>query len=105
MTSFHTYTEQEYLDEFVDPRDHQEVRETIDRRVAEHCGRRLAELRRQEGFTQKQVAESLGVTQQRVSAIERGAIGEIDTLKGYVGAIGGRLRIMADFGGDMRQVA
>src|SRR5882757_8686427 len=98
MTEFTTYnTQQEFLDEFVDPEDHEAVRTESARIVAEQRGHRLAELRRREGFSQKQVAATLGVTQQRISAIERGAIGEIDTLKGYIGAIGGRLRVMADF--------
>jgi DNA-binding XRE family transcriptional regulator len=105
MTGFHSYTEEQFLDEFVDPRDHAAVKEGADRQVAELRGHRLAELRRQSGFSQKQVAEAMGVSQQRISAIERGAISEIDTLSGYVAAIGGRLRIMVDFGGDLAAVA
>ncbi len=47
-------------------------------------------------------AAVLGVRQERVSAIERAEPGatEIRTLAGYVEALGGRLDIVADFGGE-----
>ena len=44
----------------------------------------------------------MNVRQERVSAIERAEPGatEIRTLAAYVEALGGRLEIIADFGGD-----
>ena len=44
----------------------------------------------------------MGVRQERVSAIERAEPGatEVRTLAGYVEALGGRLEILADFGGE-----
>ena len=62
----------------------------------------LAELRLRAGLTQVQVAQRLGVRQERVSALERGDSGavEVRTLAAYVEALGGRLEISADLGAD-----
>jgi transcriptional regulator with XRE-family HTH domain len=52
------------------------------------------------GLTQAEVAQRMGVRQERVSAIERarpGATG-IRTLATYIEALGGRLQILAEFG-------
>lgn len=48
------------------------------------------------------MAAAMGVAQPRVSAIERGQINsaELDTLRSYVEALGGRLRLVADFGDE-----
>jgi Helix-turn-helix len=60
------------------------------------------QLRRQAGVTQAELAERMGVRQERVSAIERADPGaaEVRTLAGYVQALGGRLVLVADFGAD-----
>jgi hypothetical protein len=60
------------------------------------------QLRRQAGITQAELAERLGVRQERVSAIERAdpSAAEVRTLAGYVQALGGRLVLVADFGAD-----
>jgi hypothetical protein len=49
----------------------------------------------------------MGVTQGRVSQIEHGDVGvaEVDTLARYIEALGGRMRIVADFGDDLVQIA
>jgi DNA-binding XRE family transcriptional regulator len=62
----------------------------------------LAALRNRSGLTQAQVAERLGVRQERVSALERGDLSaaEVRTLAAYVTALGGRLDITAEFGTD-----
>ena len=56
--------------------------------------------RRRLGFSQAQVADRMGVTQGRVSAIENAKPGatELRTIAAYVEALGGRLEIIADFG-------
>ena len=67
---------------------------------AEQRAVRLAEMRRRLGITQTQVAARMGITQGRVSAIEHAKPGttELRTLAAYVEALGGRLKIIADFG-------
>jgi phage shock protein A/DNA-binding XRE family transcriptional regulator len=60
----------------------------------------LAEQRARLGLTQAEVAQRMGVRQERVSAIERAEPGatEVRTLASYVEALGGRLEIVAEFG-------
>jgi Helix-turn-helix len=62
-------------------------------------------MRKKAGLTQAEVADTMGVTQQRVSAIENGAIAELATLADYIRAIGGELKVIADFGDSWRRVA
>lgn len=62
-------------------------------------GFRLAQLREEIGMSQAQLAESMGISQPRVSQIERGDVSqmEVDTLSRYIMALGGRLKLVADF--------
>ena len=62
-------------------------------------GFRLARLRQEVGLSQTEIAGRMGVSQPRVSQLESGDIGqlEVDTLSRYVTALGGRLRLVADF--------
>jgi predicted XRE-type DNA-binding protein len=68
---------------------------------------KLAEIRRNQGETQVTVARRMGVTQARVSAIEHGKVGraEVDTLASYIEALGGKLKLVADFGDSTLIVA
>ncbi|HET8681778.1 MAG TPA: XRE family transcriptional regulator [Micromonosporaceae bacterium] len=81
-------------------------REEIDsgaqRLIAEARAFRLSEVRRRQRTTQVEVAKAMGVTQARVSRIEKGQLqrSEVDTLAAYVQALGGKLKIIADFGDE-----
>ena len=62
---------------------------------------RLAEIRKAQGHArQADVAALMGVSQARVSKLESGDLShtELGTLQSYVAALGGNLRIVADFG-------
>lgn len=61
---------------------------------------RLAEIRKHRHVTQQDLAETLGVSQSRVSQIERQGIDDtvVSTLAAYVEALGARILILADFG-------
>jgi len=61
---------------------------------------RLAQLRREQALTQTELAGIMGVSQARVSKIEHGQLAstEMGTLRSYVEALGGTLRVVADFG-------
>ena len=62
-------------------------------------GYELATLRKSQGFTQAQVAAGMGVTQGRISQIERGAARlDTSTMAAYLHAIGGELTITATVG-------
>lgn len=57
----------------------------------------LARLRERAGLTQTDVAELLGVSQARVSKLERAEDVQLSTLQRYVEALGGRLEVRAVF--------
>jgi len=63
---------------------------------------RLAEIRKSQHVSQKALASGMRVSQARVSTIERGELGrtELGTLQAYVEALGGHLKIIADFGDE-----
>jgi transcriptional regulator with XRE-family HTH domain len=58
---------------------------------------RLFELRKERGLSQTDLAERLGVTQKRISAIERAEDRNLSTLERYVAALGGRLHAGIEF--------
>ncbi|MFI9407438.1 helix-turn-helix domain-containing protein [Nocardia sp. NPDC052316] len=64
----------------------------------------LAELRKHRGLSQKQVAEQMGVSVVRVSQIEQGEVSTRDVLDRYVSALGGVLKLVADFGDEQLRV-
>jgi len=61
---------------------------------------RLAEIRKHRRVTQQDLAETLGVSQSRVSQIERQSVDDtvVSTLAAYVEALGASILILADFG-------
>lgn len=71
-----------------------------DRLLAEVRAYRLAEVWREQDLTQRDIADSMGGSTPRISAIENGEIDrtEVATLRAYVRALGGELRVVADFG-------
>ena len=68
---------------------------------------RLRELREASELTQVELAARLRVSQNRVSRIEHGDIdrAQVDTLRKYVEAVGGRLRIEVELGDERIQIA
>ena len=63
--------------------------------ITEEMTRRDLRLARQK--TQSHMAKELGINQENVSRIEKRADLLISTLGGYVEAMGGRLRLVAEF--------
>jgi DNA-binding XRE family transcriptional regulator len=57
----------------------------------------LRDLRQAHHLTQERLAELLGVEQENVSRIERRADLLLSTLASYVAAMGGKLRLIAEF--------
>jgi DNA-binding XRE family transcriptional regulator len=78
-----------------------------DRMLSEARAWQLAEVRRAQSRTQRQLAEAMGVSEPRVTQIEHGQLDNVAvaTLRSYVEALGGRLRVIADFDGDAYLVA
>ena len=69
-------------------------------REAATLGHHLAELRRQRGLTQSEVADKMGISQVRVSHMENGDIDrmQVESIAAYIAALGGHLRLVADIG-------
>jgi transcriptional regulator with XRE-family HTH domain len=55
--------------------------------------------------SQEQVAARMGVSVARVSRIESGAVSTQDVLNRFVAALGGTLRLIADFGDEQLKIA
>ena len=74
-------------------------RKKIDARVAELVAEEMSlqDLRKARKRTQVRVAKELGIKQENVSRIEKRADLLISTLSGYVEAMGGKLRLVAEF--------
>ena len=64
------------------------------------CANSLREVRLAQKITQMELAAQLHVSQNRISQLEHGEIGrsQVDTLRRYVEALGGQLRVEAAFG-------
>jgi DNA-binding XRE family transcriptional regulator len=69
----------------------QSIKRAIDDSLA------LAELRQSQGKTQREVAETLGVSQANVSRIEHEEDVYLSTLRSYAEALGGRLEVNVVF--------
>lgn len=65
----------------------------------------LGDLRSSRNETQVLVGERMGVSQTRISRIERGDDLLISTLRGYVEALGGTLELVAQFDDDEQRIA
>jgi transcriptional regulator with XRE-family HTH domain len=78
-----------------------ERRRKIEARAAELIAEEmsLSDLRRAHELTQQRMAEFLGVGQEGVSRLEKRSDLLISTLRSYVEAMGGRLRLVAEFPG------
>jgi DNA-binding XRE family transcriptional regulator len=103
MSSTHSYDREGFLSEFFpDADDRAEVEAGAQALINVSRAHRLAEMRKRLGLTQAEVAERMHVRQERVSAIERAQVdaSELRTLAAYVRALGGRMEIVADFGGE-----
>ncbi len=68
---------------------------------------RLRELREASSLTQVELASRLHVSQNRVSRLEQGDIerAQVDTLRKYVEALGGTLRVEVEYGDERIQIA
>jgi len=80
----------------------QQMREQM---LAAVSGAQLAEIRRQLGLTQVQLAEATGLSQARISQIGNGDAVGLDTLCAYVAGLGGHLDIVARIGNIQLNVA
>ena len=100
--SAHAYDDPRSLAEEFFPGQTAELQDGAAALAARNRARTLAEERTRLGLTQTEVAQRMGVPPDQVAAIERAGPGTTDvrTMVSYVEALGGRLTLTADFGGD-----
>jgi DNA-binding XRE family transcriptional regulator len=82
-------------------------RKEVARRATEAyvVGYHLRELRLARGFTQAEVAERLGVSQARVSQIERGRIHNMEAIRAYAAGLGARVSLVIEWDDEVIEVA
>lgn len=68
-------------------------------------GFQLAEERKRLGLSQARVAELMGISQARVSKIESEGISDMDTVRRYVEALGGRMYSVIEIEDHVLRVA
>ena len=73
--------------------------------LASVSGVQLAEIRKQLGLTQTQLAEATGLSLARISQIENGVVTSLETLRVYVAGLGGHLAVVAHIGNIQLNVA
>jgi len=84
------------------PEEEREIADLREQQMAAVRAHRLAEVRKRHDLTQKQLAGILEISQERVSQIERTGLAQaqLSTVAAYVQALGGKLRVVADFGDE-----
>ncbi|WP_032766999.1 helix-turn-helix domain-containing protein [Streptomyces sp. CNS654] len=68
-------------------------------------GHHLRVIREEQGLTQAQVAKSVGISQARVSQIERGEIHNLESMRTYAAALGARIKVSIEYGDRTAGVA
>jgi transcriptional regulator with XRE-family HTH domain len=62
-------------------------------------------MRKRRDLTQERVAARMGISVARVSQIESGDVSTQDVLNRYITALGGTLKLIADFGDEQLKIA
>jgi hypothetical protein len=88
-------------DELYDADDRAEIEWLKTRLLSELKSHRLAQARKCRGLTQRGVAAAMGLSVGRVSQIERGEVTGVEVVGRYADAVGGRLRVVIDFGDEL----
>jgi len=92
---------EDLYDELYDADDRAEIELLKTRLLSDLKTHRLAQARKSRGLTQRDVAQAMGLSVGRVSQIERGEVTSVDVLSRYADAVGGRLRVVIDFGDEL----
>jgi transcriptional regulator with XRE-family HTH domain len=91
---------EDLYDELYDADDRAEIEQFKARLLSELKAHRLARAHKSRGLTHN-VAKAMGVSIGRVSQIERGEVSSVEVLGRYADAVGGRLRVVIDFGNEL----
>ena len=93
--NFNTYAEKK-----LNAEDRRRVKQRADQLW---LGMRLAELREQQGMTQKELAEKVGITQPSLCRMEKQGDMQVTTLQRLIKALGGTLEVSATFSKPKRK--
>lgn len=106
MTGYQRWRDSGHLDRAIETAGGPEVFEAEAQRLLDEAqGWRLADMRKRRGLTQFQVADRMAVSVARISQIEAGDVSTRDVLERYVAALGGTLKLVADFGDEQLKVS
>jgi DNA-binding XRE family transcriptional regulator len=106
MSGYRRWRESGHLERAVETAGGAERFEQEVRQLGEEAqGWRLTEMRQRRGLTQAQVADRMGVSVARISQIEKGDVSTREVLDRYVAALGGTLKLIADFGDEQLKVS
>ena len=106
MSGARWWRDTDHLQRAVDSAGGEEAFDAAVSEMLDHArGWRLAELRKRRELTQEQVATRMGVTVARVSQIESRDVSTREVLSRYIAALGGTLKLIADFGDEQLKVA
>jgi predicted XRE-type DNA-binding protein len=86
--------------------DEDQMAEGVKQILREILEYKLRELRQQQGLTQQQLADKLGITQNRISKFERLDLdrAELQTIRAYLKALGGELSLLVDIDGVQHKI-
>ncbi|GGL34759.1 helix-turn-helix domain-containing protein [Planomonospora parontospora] len=106
MSNYRRWRESGHLEQAIETAGGPERFETeVQQLRAQAQGWRLSEMRKRRGLTQAQVADRMGISVARVSQIEKGDVSTREVLDRYVAALGGTLKLIADFGDEQLKVS
>lgn len=86
--------------------DEEEVAKSLREIYREILEYKLKELRKQQGLTQQQLADKLGITQNRISKLEKLDLdrAELQTIRSYINALGGELSLLVEIDGNQHKI-
>jgi predicted XRE-type DNA-binding protein len=86
--------------------DEEEVAKSLREIYREILEYKLKELRKQQGLTQQQLADKLGITQNRISKLEKLDLdrAELQTIRSYINALGGELSLVVEIDGNQHKI-
>lgn len=106
MSGVSRWRDTRHLERAIETAGGQQAFETaVDAMLDDARGWRLAEMRKRRGLTQEQVATRMGISVARVSQIESGDVSTQEVLSRFVAALGGTLKLVADFGDEQLKLA
>jgi predicted XRE-type DNA-binding protein len=86
--------------------DEEEVAKSLREIYREILEYKLKELRKKQGLTQQQLADKLGITQNRISKLEKLDLdrAELQTIRSYINALGGELSLVVEIDGNQHKI-